>query len=189
MIKVKSITDVITNSSTEVFVLKLTSKEAEWLENVRITSARKALKANKENKQWLIRLNEEDRKDYTSLDFLMDEVSDCTVILAPCFTREGLLWGLSSKEDKKNLWVNSDWEYIRKIIGGKAIEETDEDPHFRPFNKWLADNIDWISEKMKDVWLMEVNNYDEKIYEKLDLYAHIDNIPHDKKVLFYECRH
>jgi hypothetical protein len=189
MIKVKSKTDVITNSSTEVFILKLTSKEVEWLENKRMTCAREALKANKENKTWMRSLSEKERKEYTSLDFLLEEVDECKVVLAPCFTREGLLWGLGNKEDRKRFWVNDDWEYIRKIIGGKAIEETDEDPDFRSFNKWLAANMDWISEKMKDTWLMEVCNYDEKIYEKLDLYAHMDNLPKDSKVLFYECRH
>ena len=118
MIKVKSKTDVITNSSTEVFILKLTSKEIEWLENKRMTCAREALKANKENKTWMRSLSEKERKEYTSLDFLLEEVDECKVVLAPCFTREGLLWGLGNKEDRKRFWVNDDWEYIRKIIGG-----------------------------------------------------------------------
>ena len=193
MIKVKSITDVITNSSTEVFILKLTKKEAEWLENKRQADAQAALKRNKEDKKYLDSLDPRDRKKLTSLDYIIDCPEECTVVLAPCFTRQGLLWGIENKDHRKNFWVNGEWEYIREIIGGAALTETDEQPDFRSLNKWLADNMDWIAKKMKDVWLMEVNNYNEKIYDKLGLWDAVNERPkigiNNGKVLFYESRH
>ncbi len=187
--RVKSKVDVITNSSTEVFVLKLTDKEVKWLENKRQAEAREALKRNKNDKVRLKGLSDEDRKRYTTMEGLLEVVEECSVTMAPCFTRKGLLWGLNNKEDRKQFQVNNEWDELKKVIGGKAVSETEDCPDFRTFNKWLAENIDWISEKMKDAWLMEIRNYDEKIYDTLNLFDHIDKMPKDDKVLYYDPRH